>query len=471
MNSKDNVDDFTIDRNIRRLYKSCMNEGLIEKRGTDPLKEKLKELGGWPVLEGDQWNGSSSFKWYDQVLKMDSLGSYHASLSIISYYIKDHPNEKGKKIIHLNMPFLFPYHNRRPYVSRTIPCTGNVEDLDRRSEDYLVGEMVELAVKLGANNKTAKIEMEEARKFEVKLFFAVNCDSKRLIIDDFAIHDDWLIIFEDAAPDTNITATLGNVVSSLTNSSTGSLPGYPPSWTKFVSTWLSRHNISINDDTPVILKNLDYFIKVSELLSEYENNPRAVANLLVYRFAFEEIQNLDGIAIQARSIANQPDDISNKMQNENYTLLQQNYQMFVPMVRKIRDYSRNEFCIYDILGFGKVKSPGAFGYYKLLKRGMIGPISSMYVRRYAPPNLKPGSLEMTKYIRIAFKKNIEELDWMDAKTKQKALIKLDAMRQLIAYADELTNKTFMDGFFEGNETDSNLTLKSNLINVKMWLEK
>ena len=127
MNSKDNVDDFTIDRNIRKLYKSCMNKALIEKRGTDPLKETLKRLGGWPVLEGDQWNGSSSFKWYDQVLQMESFGSYHASLSIISYYIKDHPEEQGKRLIHLNMPLLYNFARRLPKRCYGLPDDGFVQ--------------------------------------------------------------------------------------------------------------------------------------------------------------------------------------------------------------------------------------------------------------------------------------------------------------------------------------------------------
>ena len=440
MNSKDNVDDFTIDRNIRRLYKSCMNEDLIKKRGINPVKEKLKQLGGWPVLEGDQWNGDNSYRWYDQVLQMESLGSYHASLSIISYYMKDYPDKQGKKVIHLNMPLLFPYQRRLPEY-----C----DIKDRTKEDEMI-EMVWLAVKLGANNKTAKIEMEEARKFEVKLSVAVNCESDRVVVDDYAIFDDWKQQAGIAKPDTNITTTLGNVVNSLTNSSSGSLPGYPPSWTKFISNWLSRHNVSINDDTPVILKNVDYFIKVSKVLSEYENNSRAVANLLGFRFAFEEIKNLGIKKLERRSIENPLDDISN-MQNETYKLFEQKYQWFAAMVRKIRDNSRREFCIKDILGFGKMVSRNRL-VPQVLKRGLQGAISSMYVRKYAPPNLKPGSLEMLKSIRTAFEKNIEKLDWMDEETKEKALIKLDAMRQQIVFADELTNKTFIDGFFEGNET-------------------
>ncbi len=38
------------------VYKACMDEERIESAGLEPLLIKLRELGGWPVLEGDAWN-------------------------------------------------------------------------------------------------------------------------------------------------------------------------------------------------------------------------------------------------------------------------------------------------------------------------------------------------------------------------------------------------------------------------------
>ena len=36
---------------MRSVYHACMNEPLIEEIGLQPLKDKLKSMGGWPVLE------------------------------------------------------------------------------------------------------------------------------------------------------------------------------------------------------------------------------------------------------------------------------------------------------------------------------------------------------------------------------------------------------------------------------------
>ena len=36
---------------VRSVYSACMNTPLIEQIGLQPLKDKLKSMGGWPVLE------------------------------------------------------------------------------------------------------------------------------------------------------------------------------------------------------------------------------------------------------------------------------------------------------------------------------------------------------------------------------------------------------------------------------------
>ena len=44
-------------RMAKDVYKSCMDKDRIEELGVEPLKGILRELGGWPVLEGSNWNG------------------------------------------------------------------------------------------------------------------------------------------------------------------------------------------------------------------------------------------------------------------------------------------------------------------------------------------------------------------------------------------------------------------------------
>lgn len=47
---------------------------ILEKKGIEPLKTLIKNIGGWPVLEGQNWKPNAMFKWTDLVLKMRSEG-------------------------------------------------------------------------------------------------------------------------------------------------------------------------------------------------------------------------------------------------------------------------------------------------------------------------------------------------------------------------------------------------------------
>ena len=60
-------------RLVKSLYQSCMNQEKIEERGLATLKNILKKLGGWPLLEGDNWN-QEGFRWFNLVYKFRAVG-------------------------------------------------------------------------------------------------------------------------------------------------------------------------------------------------------------------------------------------------------------------------------------------------------------------------------------------------------------------------------------------------------------
>lgn len=55
------------------FYNQCLDETAIEKLDATPLKSILKQLGGWPVVEGDAWK-EEEFNWSNQILKHKELG-------------------------------------------------------------------------------------------------------------------------------------------------------------------------------------------------------------------------------------------------------------------------------------------------------------------------------------------------------------------------------------------------------------
>lgn len=61
----------------KSLFRACMNRTLIEKLGLQPLIEIHSKLGGWPCVDGDQWDRTFSWHWIDTNTKFRKLGFSH----------------------------------------------------------------------------------------------------------------------------------------------------------------------------------------------------------------------------------------------------------------------------------------------------------------------------------------------------------------------------------------------------------
>jgi predicted metalloendopeptidase len=94
---------------------------------------------------------------------------------------------------------------------------------------------------------------------------------------------------------------------------------------------------------------------------------------------------------------------------------------------------------------------------------------SMYAKKYFNKEAKAAMLEMTAYIRTAFKEDIlENLEWMDGKTKKRARAKLEKMDQFIAYSDEFLVQDEVDGLHQEISVSPDDYLKNTLNLIKFW---
>jgi predicted metalloendopeptidase len=94
---------------------------------------------------------------------------------------------------------------------------------------------------------------------------------------------------------------------------------------------------------------------------------------------------------------------------------------------------------------------------------------SMYARRYFKAEAKVAMVEMTSYIRTAFKEDIlVNLDWMDATTKKRAETKLEKMDQFIAYSDEFLVKEKVDDLHKTVTVEVDDYLGNTLNLIKFW---
>jgi len=145
---------FTMARNV---YKACMDLDKIEAGGLDPLKDMLKEMGGWPVLEGEGWD-EESFNWIETVYTFRQHG--YSTDYLIDFSIVTDSKNSSWRVIDIDQASLG--------MSREYLING-LEDEDVTS---YYNYMVNVAVLLGADRATAARELKESLEFEISLAHA-----------------------------------------------------------------------------------------------------------------------------------------------------------------------------------------------------------------------------------------------------------------------------------------------------------
>lgn len=70
-------------KQVKALFKTCMNKTQIAKMGEEPILKLLKIFGGLPAIEGTEWN-ESKFSWVDTVKKFRQMG---ISISFLMEFI------------------------------------------------------------------------------------------------------------------------------------------------------------------------------------------------------------------------------------------------------------------------------------------------------------------------------------------------------------------------------------------------
>lgn len=76
-------------------------------------------------------------------------------------------------------------------------------------------------------------------------------------------------------------------------------------------------------------------------------------------------------------------------------------------------------------------------------------LSSLYVRNHFKGQSKEKALEMVDYIHREFLDILENVQWMDSKTRTRAKAKAKAIRPYIGYPNELFNNTEIESFYSG----------------------
>jgi len=82
-----------------------------------------------------------------------------------------------------------------------------------------------------------------------------------------------------------------------------------------------------------------------------------------------------------------------------------------------------------------------------LYSGFGASLSALYIQSHFDETSKDEAFKMVGYIKDQFLKTLQGVEWMDKKTKKKAIIKANSINTLIGYAPEILNPQKMEKLY------------------------
>lgn len=245
------------------LYKSCVNESLIEQRGGKPLLSVLPDVLDWPIAT-DDWETKYGEKWRAEDI-IAKLNEKYWKLVLINFYVGTDDRDSNSHIIHIDQPSL-GLHSKDYYL-----CTGPFKEVCDAYETF----MVEVAKLMRAD--------------------------KGLEVNETAIRQEANLILQleqDIANATNTTEERNNPVLMYNKMQLGALmenftlnfKSGVFNWTYFSNQILETVGLSVNDTEDVVVYAPNYLRKLNSILDNYST--RELQNYVVWRFVMGMVGGL-----------------------------------------------------------------------------------------------------------------------------------------------------------------------------------
>lgn len=148
-------EDKTWDKLAKDYYAKCLDEDALTENGKPAIRQLLRKLGGWPVLESKNWH-EFEVGWEEYTAIV--LNKTGVTAIIFELTVSHDPSNSSKTVLELDQP-KFGIGSRWPYM-------GGINDSMVRNYTEL---MIQTAIRLGAKEENARAEMLEAAELEVKL--------------------------------------------------------------------------------------------------------------------------------------------------------------------------------------------------------------------------------------------------------------------------------------------------------------
>ncbi|XP_032157607.1 membrane metallo-endopeptidase-like 1 isoform X4 [Mustela erminea] len=252
----------------KMLYRSCMNESVIEKRDSQPLLNILDLMGGWPVAT-DKWNGSTGPRWeLEQQLAL--MNAQFNRRVLIDLFIWSDDQNSSRHVIYIDQPTL-GMPSREYYFNQ-----GSNRKVREAYLEFMVSvaSMLRADMNLPENSYLVREDMVQVLELETQLANATAPQEER--------HD---------------VTTLYHRMSLEDLQNKFGLKGF--NWTLFIQSVLSSVKIKLLPDEEVVVYGIPYLQNLEDIIDVY--SARTVQNYLVWRLVLDRISSLSQRFKEARA--------------------------------------------------------------------------------------------------------------------------------------------------------------------------
>ncbi|CAG9535457.1 unnamed protein product [Cercopithifilaria johnstoni] len=148
-------DDKPWNRLAKQYYQKCLNEEELKATGVSSMLKLLRDLGGWPVVEGRTWKPWNN-GWEKQLAHIMNRAGVNAI--ILELGVTHDPINSSRFIIEIDQP-KWGVGSRWPYLA----------GIHGHAIQNYVSLMIQTAVNIGADLMYAKHDMIKAVEFELQL--------------------------------------------------------------------------------------------------------------------------------------------------------------------------------------------------------------------------------------------------------------------------------------------------------------
>ncbi|XP_037002892.2 membrane metallo-endopeptidase-like 1 isoform X1 [Artibeus jamaicensis] len=246
-------------RKAKALYRSCMDESVIEKRDSQPLLDVLEAVGGWPVAT-DRWTDAVGPGW-ELERQLATMNSQFNKRILIDLFIWSDDQNSSRHIIYIDQPTL-GMPSRDYYIQK-----GSNEKVREAYLQFmaLVAAMLRKDAGLPEDGHLVQADMAQVLELETRLANATAPQEER--------HD--------------VTA-LYNRMEVRELQDKFPLKGF--NWTLFIQSVLSSVKIKLLPDEEVVVYGAPYLQNLEDIIDAF--SARTMQNYLVWRLVLDRISSL-----------------------------------------------------------------------------------------------------------------------------------------------------------------------------------